>query len=187
MEPNLQTVLAQLRDIRGLDPAPWWPPGIGWWLLLASLILTAVLIWQFIRWLQRDWRDDARRQLRVLQQQARKKATKMVLAECSELLRRIAVARHGRGACAGLFGEDWLNWLETRDPRHFKWSAQADLLLNLSYAPPETTIDPARLRLLLKAMKAWIEADLPTVHQENKFNLFSQWFSGLFKFRRISE
>jgi hypothetical protein len=50
---------------------------------------------------------------------------KPVATEFSELLRRIAMARHGRTACAGLHGEDWLAWLTEHDPKGFDWRRDA--------------------------------------------------------------
>jgi len=38
----MNPLLQELRDIRGLDPLPWWPPAPGWWLVLAAaLVLVA--------------------------------------------------------------------------------------------------------------------------------------------------
>ena len=89
-----------LRDIRGIDPAPWWPPAPGWWLILFGILLSAMLVWW---WLQQRrlyplgrWQKDARRRLLQLKRRLQSAPTKEVASELSELLRRIAIARCGR-------------------------------------------------------------------------------------------
>ena len=44
---SIQDPLAQLRDIHLPDPISWWPPAIGWWLLVA--LLGAAIIYG-LRW-----------------------------------------------------------------------------------------------------------------------------------------
>ncbi len=169
--------IAQLRDIRGLDGVSWWPPAPGWWLALLGLFLLGLLLWQIIRYFQRDWRDDARRQLKALRKRLGRDPGKEVLLEFSELMRRIAMARYRREDCAGLFGTDWLEWLQDHDPRRFDWPGQADLLLNFAYAPPDTQVDPARLRKLIRAARAWVDAELPAEAGESaRGRYFTKWF-----------
>jgi HAMP domain-containing protein len=82
-----------LRDIHGIDPAPWWPPATGWWLVLLMILLSGLLAWWF--WQQRRlyplgrWQKDARRRLQRLRQQLKSAPTKQLASELSELLRRI--------------------------------------------------------------------------------------------------
>ena len=79
--------------------------------------------------------------------------------ELSELLRRIAMARCGREACAGLSGEAWLDWLSQNDPRRFDWRARGRLLLELPYRPPDDTDYGAQMHELVDAALAWTSAD----------------------------
>ena len=60
---------------------------------------------------------------------------KLRLAELSELLKRIAMARHGRVACAGLQGQAWLDWLSAQDPNGFDWRQHGQPLIHAPYAP----------------------------------------------------
>ena len=66
--------------------------------------------------------------------------------ELSELLRRVAMARLGREACAGLVGEAWLAWLAEQDPKGFDWRTRGRPLLDAPYAPPAPVrvADPSR-------------------------------------------
>ena len=142
-------ILSQLRDIRGLDPVSWWPPALGWWLLAGAVLLLLYLAWRYRASLRLrippipvlrigNWRWDAGRQLRDLRQRAAAQDPKLTALELSELLRRVAMARLGREACAGLVGEAWLAWLAEWDPKGFDWRTRGRLLLDAPYAPPVT-------------------------------------------------
>lgn len=160
---NPEMILDRMHDIRGLDAVGFWPPAWGWWLVAVILLgLSAFTVYaakNYRRWLRRlqgGWRADAERQLRVLEQRIGRDDPKEVAAALSELLRRIAVARCGRQACAGLHGENWLAWLESRDPDRFAWSRHRALLLEMPYAPPGGPGDSRDgLKTLVAAARVW--------------------------------
>jgi hypothetical protein len=163
---------SQLRDIHVAMGNPWWPPAPGWWLLLGAVVALVVLAWRFRgTWRVHvpipfvtlgDWRWDAGRALRQLRRNPGQAPLKTRAAELSELLRRIAMARHGRAACAGLHGEDWLGWLADHDPSGFDWRRDGRLLLDAPYAParPDRARE-AELDRLIEAAGPWITARRP--------------------------
>ncbi|SEH08073.1 DUF4381 domain-containing protein [Candidatus Venteria ishoeyi] len=161
MEPFIS---GELRDIHGLDSIPWWPLAPGWWLLLAVVVLLLLFAGKIRRRL--DWRPDARSQLNKLYRQIKRQPDKATLAEFSELMRRLAIARYGRESCAGLQGEAWLSWLQAHDPKRFRWQERGQLLLSLPYAPPDAPIatnrkEEKQVRTLFRAARAWVDAELP--------------------------
>jgi hypothetical protein len=162
----------QFRDIHETLGNPWWPPAPGWWLLLLAVALLALALWRFdLLWRLRvpipmvtlgTWRWDAGRQLRRLRRDLQSRSLKDSAAELSELLRRIAMARHGRSACAGLNGTDWLDWLTKQDPMGFDWQDQGRLLLNAPYAPPRPAeTERSALLALIDAAMEWVAARDP--------------------------
>ena len=159
----MNPLVQELRDIRGLDPTPWWPPAPGWWLvLLAALVLGAAVLLAVRWWRDRipgSWQADARRQLRALEDRLRWSDARTAAAELSELLRRVAMARFGRRACAGLVGEAWLEWLERHDPQGFPWRREGRALIELPYARPRQRAAGERLEPLLKATRGWVVAE----------------------------
>ena len=166
----------QLRDIDAALGNPWWPLAPGWWLLLAVLALLALALWRFdLVWRLRlpiplitlgSWRWDAGRELHRLRRDAAAVSVKDTASALSELLRRIAMARHGRNACAGLYGEDWLDWLSEHDPKGFDWRQQGRLLLAAPYAPPaRTDAEGKTLLCLIDAAMDWVIAGRPKPDQ----------------------
>lgn len=154
-----------LRDIYGIDAVSWWPLAPGWWLVaIGTLILLSLLksLWPGIRsWYRRPrdkWRKDAKRQLHNLRGQLNKSSSKSLAGELSELIRRIAVARCGRDSCAGLSGQEWLEWLTSNDPRGFDWATNGKLLQDLAYAPPDDGDHHLKLGDIINASLGWASA-----------------------------
>ena len=156
----MNPLLQELRDIRGLDPLPWWPPAPGWWLVLAAALVLLAAVVVLVRWWRNrvpgSWQADARIRLRQLEDRLRWADVRTMAGELSELLRRMAMARHGRRACAGLVGEPWLEWLERHDPAGFPWRSRGRVLIDLPYAPPRPEGSAERLRPLIQAARAWL-------------------------------
>ena len=152
-----------LRDIRGIDPASWWPPAPGWWLVLLGVALVYLLVWWL--WRQRKlyplgrWQKDARRRLLRLKRQLPQAPTKEIAGELSELMRRIAIARCGRSKTAALQGQTWLAWLQNNDRSGFDWQAHGQLLLHLPYAPPDREGDRVSLGRLIDAAIRWVSEE----------------------------
>lgn len=173
MEPILQPLhqTPMLRDIHDIQSIPWWPPAPGWWLVGIGLIL---LVLGARRWRARlslripipgitlgSWRWEAALALRELRRRAGSgQDPKAIIDDLSELLRRIAMARLGRPACAGLTGTAWLDWLTRHDPAGFPWHERGRILIDAPYAPAgalpggpgATDLGP-----LIEAALAWVE------------------------------
>ena len=154
-----------LHDIHDLDAIPWWPPAPGWWVVLGVLGLVALFFgiryWLRYSGLMPGWRNDARRQLRVLQQALRKQEPRDVVGNLSILLRRVALARGGRRQVAGLSGELWLAWLEQNDTTGFRWTSRGKLLLQAPYMPPATPVERKEVARLVVAARRWVDAVVP--------------------------
>ncbi len=173
MDPITSTFppIQQLKDIQDIPPLPWWPPAPGWWLLAAALLVLTVAVWRWRAILGLripipgitlgTWRWDAAAALRDLRRRARAgQDAKTTAGELSELLRRVAMARLGRPACAGLTGTAWLDWLADHDPNGFPWRERGQILLAAPYAPA-IRAGGADLLALLDAVEAWVSAREP--------------------------
>jgi hypothetical protein len=156
-----------IRDIHGFDAVGLWPPAPGWWLLLGGLLLGGWLLFLLLRFVWRypffSWHHAARRHLLALRRRVGVDDDAVIAADLSELLRRVAIARHGREQCAGLAGSDWLDWLSAHDPAGFDWRGAGQALVALPYAPPGSGGDAETLRRLIDAALPWArrESRLP--------------------------
>lgn len=136
--------LSGLRDIHLPVQPSWWPPAIGWWVVVAMVILGTVgCVLLFLFWRSRP----KQYALRELKQAYRRTDNPVVLARrMSELFKRIALIRYPRKRVAGLSEEDWMHFLLTKTRGAFS-EEQAKLLAFSTYLPDNTltTDDTASL------------------------------------------
>ena len=121
MQPDTSNI--PLRDIHLPDPVSWWPPALGWWLLLALLILSIV----FVFWLIRRRRLFKLRNTSIAELEAIYKTyqeqydAKRFTQELSVLLRRVSISYYPTTDAAGLTGATWLEFLDSLlSPKHNK-------------------------------------------------------------------
>lgn len=160
MQDKSAELLAQLRDIRGLDPLPWWPIAPGWWFLLAFLILAVCSFYlvrrMFVNWRNaRVWREEAKSLLSELKSDTRR-PDKEKLASLGILLRKLAIRKHGRAVCAGLEGREWLRWLARHDPNGFDWEREGAVIAESPYAPEEQVLRGGSLERIIRAVEGWV-------------------------------
>ena len=153
-----QQLLSQLRDIRGLEDVSWWPLAPGWWILLGLVLAIVLGMFLFRKWrAMRARRFEA--QLKTMLESLRSEANVKKKAQgLSELLRLSALRRYGRAACAGLEGQDWLDWLKAHDPKGFDWPDKAGILIEAPYMPDQAAAknDPD-FDALFKAAERWVK------------------------------
>jgi hypothetical protein len=109
MIPDL---LKQLRDIHYPPAIKIWPLAVGWYVVIAFFLCALVAI--FYRRFRQYKRDQLKRMvLKQIEELHEKRGMgKNISEELSKLLKRAALARYPRHEVAGLFGEDWLLFLD---------------------------------------------------------------------------
>ena len=107
-----------LKDIHFAASPSFWPPALGWWILLALLMM---LLAGFFLWLNPKLKKRKRHQLQrekllsklaVLEAQLAENPSNKVIAEINTLLRQCAVNYYPRSKISSLTGSDWLNFLD---------------------------------------------------------------------------
>lgn len=152
----------ELQDIRGLQEVSWFPLAFGWWVVIAAILILIIVMIVLIYYRRRrvtqsiPWQTLAMQEWSLFQQVSLPRRKEIV--QLAELLRRIAIQRHGREACASLVGTQWLDWLSHHDPQQFDWQTMKQLLIELPYLPEEQEIDPHQFKRLLIAVQHWIQA-----------------------------
>ncbi len=95
--------LDHLRDIAEPVAVSWWPPAVGWWVLLgAALIGMAIYMIHAIR----DRRSNVYRRIAIKEVEAA-----MDNAAISQILKRTALVAFPRTEVARLSGARWCQWL----------------------------------------------------------------------------
>ena len=130
-----------LRDIHLPGAVGWWPPAMGWWILAALVVGGLVLAaW---RYRQRFRERAALRALkRVLESLDQGAAPSRCLQQISMVMRRFAmsVADRGELPVAGLTGERWLAYLDSRWQQDEFSRGAGRALLAGPYLPPERVV-----------------------------------------------
>lgn len=141
-----------LRDIHQAQPAPFWPPAPGWWLLLIAVLLSVgiVMLW-------RRRRQARTRRIAALFDDAMQAAESPAarIAAMSELLRR--ASRRIDAKADTLEGDDWLVFLDRGLPEPRFSQGPGRLLLDGGYRPQVPEEDSAALQALARQrFVAWM-------------------------------
>lgn len=101
-----------LRDIHLPETIGWFPPALGWWLLLIFVpIVSYFLIALLQKFFRRTAIKDAQKYLKQLQNNDALTSLEKV-RELSILLRRVAVSRESEAKVSGFTGRAWLDYLD---------------------------------------------------------------------------
>lgn len=153
--------LANLHDIVGAPPAPWWPPAPGWFVLAA--VLVAIVVYSVLCWQSRRranaYRRAALAELDLLTRNLNNPEQRVPsLRALPELVKRTALAAWPRSAVAGLSGDLWLEWLDDSWPRTGFAQGAGQKLLQLSYADSSQLFDlpPEEVDDLVVLIRQWI-------------------------------
>lgn len=146
--------LPELRDIHlPLDVSPF-PIAYGWWLMLALIILTVLMI-QFALYVRRY--SKSRYALRLLRNISTLNAV-YAAQQMSEILRRICVFKYKEAAA--LLGQDWLDFLN-RHSKNKLDGKSAELLLNAPYIPDNSqTYSSDDAEKLRNFCQSWVGENL---------------------------
>jgi hypothetical protein len=148
-----------LRDIHLPAAIPWWPPAIGWWLLLGAVCAAALaFVWRY----RSHYRERAA--LRALRAVALQLAEGREPAACvqriSMILRRFAMSIAGQTPVAGLTGDAWLRFLDSRWGRDEFSAGTGRVLIFGPYAPPDR-VGAEDVSTLNELCMDWVRAQRP--------------------------
>jgi hypothetical protein len=125
-----------LRDIHLPGPVGWWPPAPGWWIVAAIVVGLAVVGW--LKYRSRYRERAALRALGAIQRRLEGGASPVACIQgISMVLRRFAMSIAMGEPVAGLTGERWLRFLDSRWQRGEFVDGEGRILLFGPYAPPE--------------------------------------------------
>jgi len=133
-----------LKDIHLPEPIHWWPPAIGWWLLMVLVpLLIVAAIFLFKRLRRQTALKTAGKLLAALRKDQNRDSLQALIA-LSALLRRVAISTAPRTDVAALSGEAWLAYLDTAFPDKPFSQGPGRFLADVQYrqaAPEELDLD----------------------------------------------
>lgn len=136
---NLVELLDLLEQIPEPQPVSMLPQTQGW--LWLGLILLILLVWTG-RLLIRRWRSNAYRR-EALREIA---SAKNDPARIAEILRRTALMAYPRGQVAGLYGEEWISFLNRTGTGFSEDAARALAAIPYKPAASPADLEPAAIR-----------------------------------------
>jgi hypothetical protein len=164
MNQDLDFSQLPLRDIHLPEPLSWWPPAPGWWLLAGGLLAALILLW--LRHHRGRLQRTALEKLSGIMARLESGEEPVVcLQELSVVLRRFAMTvgprtQAGPPEVAGLTGERWLSYLDSRWERIAFITPLGRRLLAGPYQPPQSVSTEQALEL--SALCAdWVRAQRP--------------------------
>jgi len=107
-----------LKDIHLEGSPSFWPPAVGWWILLTLLIVATVALFIAIRSKLRHkaklrrQREKLLSKLKTYEEKLIKNPTSEAIADINTLLRQLAINYYPRSSTSSLTGLDWLNFLD---------------------------------------------------------------------------
>ncbi|WP_411728283.1 DUF4381 domain-containing protein [Methyloglobulus sp.] len=127
-----------LRDIHLPEAIGWWPPALGWWLLAILILLVIGLLFWLYKHLTRKTAVKAAKKLLLEIKQDTQRENSQKLKDLSALLRRVAISTTTRNECAGLTGQQWLEFLDRSKKGSSFTEGAGQLLANAPYqkSPP---------------------------------------------------
>jgi hypothetical protein len=104
--------LTQLAPARAPTPPSWWPPAVGWWILLGLILALAAasILWQ--RFLVGARGRRVRRAAIAELHRIRSLAETDQAPAIQHLMRRYAITAYGTTAVANLSGDAWLRFVQ---------------------------------------------------------------------------
>ncbi len=149
---------ASLRDIHLPDAVSWWPPAIGWWILLALIIVAIIFVPKLYRRITyTPLKKVAENTFKhIVAKYNRSHDNSGFINETSRFLRQTAMSYCGREEIAQLTGEQWVKALNNISGQtHFNDEIKQSLL-NAPYQK-NVTIDTEQL---IQSVQNWL-SDLP--------------------------
>lgn len=144
-----------LRDIHLPDAISWWPPAIGWWILLVLIIVAFILIPKLYRRVTYTPLNKVANSTfnHLVDKYRENNDISTFVIETSQFLRQTAMSYCGREEVAQLTGEKWVQALNDITEQDY---FNDDIKQSLVNAPYQKNIR-VDAEQLIKAVQSWLE------------------------------
>lgn len=162
MKPDLESL--PLRDIHLPDTVSWWPPAVGWWIVIGLLLLLVIVVLavRVIRNKNRLKRAAIAEFNGIVAHYQLHQDPQSLVNQLSMLLRRVSVRTFPPQQVAGLTGKAWLQFLDESFHRYSgKQSLRFDgdvgeQLISVPYRD-QASVDGEKVQALIAMCRQWID------------------------------
>jgi len=141
------------------EPASWWPPAPGWWIVAALVLAGVFLVFRFLRRRSREkrYRKEAHQLLDDLYTTWQKdKDDRAFASGAHQLLRRIVIHHAGRDGVAGITGGAFIDRANRLSTAVLS-EQTSSLLTELSYRPDADAEAKFEIDQARREIEAWLE------------------------------
>ena len=144
-----------LRDIHLPDAISWWPPAIGWWILLALVIAAFIFIPKLYRRMTCTPLNKVANITfkNIVTEYKENNNDSTFVIETSQFLRQIAMSYYDRKEVAQLTGDKWIQALNNLIEQDY---FSDDIKQTLVNAPYQKNID-IDTEQLINAVQSWLD------------------------------
>ncbi len=148
-----------LRDIHLPDPVSWWPPAIGWWILL---LISLIVIWGLIAFIKKLKRPVLKKSAKaeiamVLNDYNNHQNQHLLIQQLSITIKRIGISYLQRNQTAGISGVEWyakINQLVEKN----QFSDEVIKLLSQGPYQKKPELDDETVNQIINQTQRWVSA-----------------------------
>ncbi len=141
-----------LRDIHLPDPISWWPPAIGWWILLGVI---CVGIFVLVRMSRPSLKKEALKALHRIEKEFIETGdAEKSMSELSVLFRRVVVSQNDSMKSGGVTGNAWLALLDKQINEPEFSNGVGQILLT---GPYQRKIEKKNVCEIIKLCRKWVK------------------------------
>ncbi len=151
-----EALISQLKSVQLPEVSGF--PAMGWWVLLAVLVLIALLVWfASERHRAMRWQREAKQEIARIRAAVPSQSVSSTLADTSRLARRVLLLSKPREQVASLHGDQWLHALDGICDRPLFAEGFGKLLQSYQYQR-DPKVSTADLNSLMDAMDELIRS-----------------------------
>lgn len=143
----------EIYDIYELDKISFFPPAIGYWIVLAILIAVVSLWYIYVKYRNKklnSWRWQAKKNLDDLFE-----SEDINVVELHNIIKKILINLYKRDDIANLSGVELLEYLQKLDKNGFDWVVNGAILVKV-FAPNKTIPNSENIKNLIKEIRLWL-------------------------------
>jgi len=161
-KPASQATELQLHDIHLPEPASWWPPAPGWWIVFFTALLLigwiSLKLYQLLK--KQRWKKRLHQAFNSDLSQLEALNDSQFMTEISSRLRRLALTLFPSADVASLSGQQWLEFLDQHSSQPYFSQHPASLLIVLPYHNAADKLERHERKQVITLARQWAKHNI---------------------------